>query len=95
MFSKSNLHLQPTSWKHKDFADSSIRDLYRESASQSSSVASESGDFGPHVFQAVTETGTDEGDMDMPENFSSKHQFILLEITGAVSTTCFTHSDYC
>lgn len=56
--------------KHKDFADSSIRDLYRESASQSSSVASESGDFGPHVLQAVTETGTDEGDMDMPENFS-------------------------
>lgn len=45
-------------------------DLYRESASQSSSVPMESDDFGPQEYEASTETCTDEGDTDISENFS-------------------------
>ena len=55
--------------KQRDFADSSIRDLYRVS-SQSTSVPTESGHVGPQVYEAGTETGTDEGDLDMSDNFS-------------------------
>nr|XP_055048292.1 uncharacterized protein LOC129433654 [Misgurnus anguillicaudatus] len=54
--------------KHRDFSDGSISDLYRESASQSSvaTVVTESDSFGPQV----NEVETDEGDMDIAENFS-------------------------
>ncbi|KAG7472949.1 hypothetical protein JOB18_038124 [Solea senegalensis] len=56
--------------KHRGLTDISISDLFRESASQSSSVRTESDNFGAQVKETSTGTGTDEGDMDISEDFS-------------------------
>lgn len=60
--------------KHRDIADRSISDLCRHSASPSSSVHFESDHFGPQVNETITKKATDEGGMDISEDFS--HLFL-------------------
>ncbi len=56
--------------KHRGCTDSSVSDMYRESASHpSTSTPPESRDFVPHC-DAGAATGTDEIDLDISENFS-------------------------
>lgn len=56
--------------KHRGFTDSSVSNVYIESASHpSTSTPPESGDFVPHC-DAGPVTGTDEVDLDISENFS-------------------------
>ena len=63
---------------HRDFADSSISDFYRNTAPQSSSAPTDLVDSGPQVSEVGTETSTDEGDMDMSQDF---HDLFLRNVS--------------
>ena len=52
------------SQKHRDFADCSISDLYRENATAESDAL-----IGPQVYETGTEISTDEVEMDITEDF--------------------------
>ena len=52
------------SQKHRDFADCSISDLYRENATAESDAL-----IGPQVYETGTEMSTDEVEMDITEDF--------------------------
>lgn len=72
-----------------DFADVSVSDLYRESASQSSSVPMDSDDFGPQEYEGSTEA---QMKVILIIQKISVISFLEMSVAGAVSTTCFDHT---